>query len=226
MKQKPVRKWLLVGTLAALQSLSASAQNGQTASNAPAEPTTLQTASSPAMKPANAKAGQSAPSEPGAKSAAQLPTGTEEILKMFQAGVSKDVLKAYIETAQVAPPCAADLVTLKEHGVPDELTLALVKRGAELTAQANQASASNATPAKVTGTVNLNELLAAFRSGRFSSGNLDPEGYDYFRYYYLYPRTLASANQRLFSSPTFPAYPAWAPGYYSPWAFHPRPFAP
>jgi hypothetical protein len=96
----------------------------------------------------------------------------------------------------------------------------------ELSAQANQASGSNATPAKVTGTVSLNELLAAFRSGRFNSGNLDPEGYDYFRYYYLYPRTLASANERLYSSPTFPACPTWSPGYYSPWAFRPRPFAP
>jgi hypothetical protein len=145
---------------------------------------------------------------------------------MLQAGVSKEVLKAYIETAQIAPPNAADLVTLKERGAPDELTLALVKRGAELTAQANQASASNATPAKVSGTASLDELLAAFRSGRLNSGYLDPEGYDYFRYYYLYPRTLDSANQRLFSSPTFPSYPAWSPGYYSPWAFHPRPFVP
>ena len=226
MKLKPVRKWLVAGVLMAVQGLSAPAQNGLTSSPSPAAPTTPQMTSSPAMKPATVKVGPSDLSTPGAKSAVQQSTGTEEILKMLQAGVSKDVLKAYIETAQIAPPNAADLVTLKERGVPDELTLVLVKRGAELTAQANQASASNATPTKVTGTVSLNELLAAFRSGRFNSGNLDPEGYDYFRYYYLYPRTLASANQRLFSSPTFPAYPAWSPGYYSPWAFHPRPFAP
>src|ERR1039457_6607015 len=32
-----------------------------------------------------------------AKSTVQQPTATEEILKMLQAGVSKDVLKAYIE---------------------------------------------------------------------------------------------------------------------------------
>jgi hypothetical protein len=227
MKQKLVRNWLVAGTLVAVQGLSAPAQNGPTTSPAPAERATQQTASSPAMKPATAKAGQSDPSEPGVKSNAQQPTGVDEILKLLQAGVSKEVMKAYIETTPVAFPLSAiDLVTLKEHGLPDELTVALIKRGAELTAQVNQASASNAAPAKVSGTASLNELLAAFRSGRLNSGYLDPEGYDYFRYYYLYPRTLASANQRLFSSPTFPASPAWSPGYYSPWAFHPRPFAP
>ena len=213
MKLKPVvRKWLLAGVLMAVQGLSAPAQNGLTSSPSPAAPTPPQTTSSPAMKPATAKAGTSDPSTPGVKSTVQQPAGTEEILKMLQAGVSKEVLKAYIETAQVAPPNAADLVALKERGAPDELALALVKRGAELTAQANQASASNATPAKVTGTVSFDELVAAFRRGRFNSGNLDPESYDYFRYYYLYPRTLASANERLYSSPTFPAYPAWSPG--------------
>lgn len=226
MKQKLYRKWLLAGTLAALQGWSVLAQNGPKA-NSPAESTTPQIASSPTIKPATAKAGPSDPAEPGAKNTAQQPIGTEEILKMLQAGVSKDVMKAYIETAPATFPLSAtDLVTLKEHGVPDELTVALIKRGAELTAQANQAGASNATPVKVSGTMSLNELLAAFRSGRLNSGYLDPEGYDYFRYYYLYPRTLASANQRLFSSPTFPEYPAWSPGYYSPWALHPRWFAP
>ena len=103
--------------------------------------------------------------------------------------------------------------------------MALIKRGTELTAQASQAGASNAAPPMVSGTTSLDTLVAAIRRGQFSSGQLDPEGYDYFRYYYLYPRTLASANERLFSSPAFPP-PPYSRGYYSPWGFRPGPFAP
>jgi hypothetical protein len=110
--------------------------------------------------------------------------------------------------------------------VPDDVTVALIKRSAELTAQASQAGGTNTAPAKSSGTISLDALVAAIRRGQFSSGQLDPEGYDYFRYYYLYPRTLASANERLFSSPGFPVYPPYSRGYYSPWGFRPGPFGP
>jgi len=102
---------------------------------------------------------------------------------MLQAGVSKDVVKTYIETAQVASPLsAADIVMLKEHGVPDDVTVALIKRGAELAAQANQPGTGTPAPAKVTGTTSLDALVAALRRGQLNPGYLDPEGYDYFRY--------------------------------------------
>jgi len=227
MKQSFVRKWLVAGLLVAVQGLSAPAQNGQTSSPATSESATPQLTGSASVKPVTVKADQTEPSEAAAKGPTQYPTGVDEILKMLQAGVSKDVVKAYIETAQVASHLsAADLVTLKERGVPDELTLALMKRGAELAAQASQAGASTVVPAKVSGSLSLNELVAALRSGQLNPGSPDPEGYDYFRYYYLYPRTLASANERLYSSyPWFPGYGPYFPGYGSPWGFHPRPFA-
>jgi len=227
MKQDLVRKWLVIGMLVGLQALLASAQDGQTGASSPSDSATPQMPNRPSMKSAIVKAGQNEPAEPRATSPTQRQTGVDEILKMLQAGVSKEVMKAYIETAQVAfLLSAADIVTLKEHGVPDDLTVALIKRGAELTAQVNQAGASNAAPAKVSGTTSLDALAAALRSGQFNAGRLDPEGYDYFRYYYLYPRTLASANERLFSSPSFPVYPPYSRGYYSPWGFRPGPFGP
>ena len=144
------------------------------------------------------------------------------------AGVSKDVMQAYIETAPVVPHLsAADIVALKEHGMPDELTLALLKRGAELAAQAKPAAASPEAPARVTGTISLNELAAVLRSSQLNPGQLDPEGYDYFRYYYLFPRTIASANERILSSyPAFPAYGPCSSGYVSPLSWRPRSFAP
>ena len=227
MKQDLDRKWLVIGMLVGLQALLASAQDGQTGASSPSDSATPQIPNRPSMKPAIVKAGQNEPAEPRATSPTQRPTGVDEILKMLQAGVSKEVMKTYIETAPVASPLsAADIVTLKEHGVPDDLTMALMKRGAELAAQATQAGASNAAPAKVSGTTSLDALVAALRSGQFNAGRLDPEGYDYFRYYYLYPRTLASANERLFSSPSSPAFPGYSFGYYPPWGFRPRPFAP
>lgn len=227
MKQNLIRRWLVAGVLVAIQGLSAPAQNGQTGTPSPPESATPQLTSSASVKPVTVKVGQSEPSEPGAKSPTQYPTGVDEILKMVQAGVSKDVMKEYVETAQVASHLsAADILTLKEHGVPDDLTVALLKRGAELAAQAGGAGASNVVPARVSGTASLDALVTALRSGQLNPGHLDPEGYDYFRYYYLYPRTLAAANERLFSSPSFPVCPGYSPGYWSPWAFRPRPFAP
>ena len=135
-----------------------------------------------------------------------------EILRMQQAGVSTEVIKTYIESyPTVCDLSVTDLVALRKHGVPDELAVALVKREATLRAQASEAK--NRAPAP------------RAHLGRPSySGGLDPESYAYFQYYYLYPRTLAAANQRLFTpyppSPSFPLYPY---GYYGRLPFHPFP---
>ena len=228
MKQDLVRTWLVAGVLVALQGLSTPAQNGQTSTPSPLESAIPQSASGGSDKPATAQAGQNQNSEPRAKTPTQYPASVDEILKMVQAGVSREVMKSYIETTPVAPHLsAADIVTLKEHGVPDEIMVALMKRGAELAAQAKPVGASAEVPARVSGTISLNELAAVLRSSQLNPGQLDPEGYDYFRYYYLFPRTLASANERILSSyPAFPAYGPCSPGYASQWSSRPRSFAP
>jgi hypothetical protein len=223
MKQNPFRKWLLAGVLVAAQAFLAAAQTEPAAT--PSGP------SAPAPKPANnasvkpaGNASQNQASEPGATSHTPYSASMEEILRMVQAGVSKDVMKAYIDAAQVpAPLTAADLVALKERGVPDEITVALVKRDAELMAQSNAPAGGNAAQPPMSGRVSLDALVAALRGGQSGAGSLDPEGYDYFRYYYLYPRSLASANQRLWSScPPF-ACPGYPFGYWSPGLYRPRP---
>jgi hypothetical protein len=228
MKQDLVRKWLVAGVLVALQGFSAPAQDAQTSTPSPLESAIPQSPNGASDKPATAQTGQGQNSEPRAKTPTQNPASIDEILKMVQAGVSKEVMKSYIETTPIAPHLsAADIVTLKEHGVPDELTVALMKRGAELAAQAKPAGASSEAPARVSGTISLNGLAAVLRSSQLNPGQLDPEGYDYFRYYYLYPRTLASANERILSSyPAFPAYRPCSPGYASPWNLRSRSFAP
>jgi hypothetical protein len=228
MKQSFVRKWLAAGVLVAFQGVSVLAQNGPTTSPPPSESATPQLAGNAVVNPLTAKAAQNEPSEVIATGPAQAPLGVDEILRLLKAGVGKDVIKAYIETAPVAAHLSAsDLVTLKERGVPDDLTLALVKRGAELAGRGNQVGVSTAPPTKVSGSLSLSELLAVLRNGQINPGALNPEGYDYFRYYYLYPRTLASVNERLYSSyPWFAGCGPYGSGFGSPWAFRPRFFAP
>lgn len=104
-----------------------------------------------------------------------------------------EVIKAYVEnstlTCQLSP---TDLIALKQKNIPDDITTALLKQGAEVKAQTTKASVSNA--------------VATVAVRNLSTGVLDPESYEYFQHYYLYPRTLSSVYQRL------PPYPA--PYYY------------
>jgi len=126
-----------------------------------------------------------------------------EVLKMLDAKVSKEVIKAYID-GSTAPcnPTAADIIALKEHGATDDITTALLKRGTEVRAQAAQAAVANAG------------AVAA------APVRLDPESYDYFTQYYLYPRTLASVNQRLGIYPAPYPYGGYG-GYYPAMPFGP-----
>ncbi len=129
----------------------------------------------------------------------------EETVKLVRAGVNPELIKNYIESWPTPYRLnATDIIALKDRGVPDDITTALLKRGATL---------SKPAPA--------NKLQASARSGATPrSYVLDPEGYDYFQYYYLYPRTLAAANQRLFSPNlsyfSYYPYPYAAPFYSLP----------
>ena len=139
---------------------------------------------------------------------AKYSPGVDEILNMVQAGVSAEVIKTYIESSPVAYNLSpTDIITLKEHAVPDELTTALMMRGAALRLQVQQSTTPVGRPPPT---------RPYYR--------LDPESYDYFQYHYLYPRTLAAANQSFYSSGTFsPGFAPYGYGYYQPPAFWPWP---
>jgi hypothetical protein len=111
--------------------------------------------------------------------------GVAEILKMTDAGVNQDVIMAYIEASASAPqPTEKDVIAMKEHKVSDEVVKLLLKRGA--TARTESIKAKNEA------------VMNVMESRRQATGGVDPESYDYFRTYYLQPRALASANQRLY----------------------------
>jgi hypothetical protein len=221
MKQRLVGSGLIVGMLAAACTLRpAPAQDTQGSSTAP---NVLAAAGSGQADPVKAVGAPGKPDEGKPESNAGRTTkylaGVDEILNMVQTGVSTEVIKTYIESSPVAYSLsAADVIALKEHAVPDELTTAMMKRGAALKAEVRQAIA-------------FNSARPANAGGNRRYYRLDPEGYDYFQYYYLYPRTLAAANQSFYSpgafSPGFGSYGyGYGPGYYGPPPFWPlRPSA-
>jgi hypothetical protein len=198
MKTHPAFKFFAVALCSTLMAFGACAQNEPAPA---AAPKTAGTNDNKAVKPSDAT------DKPAPASA------IADILKMLDAGVSKEVVKVFIENSTVPYEAApADLIALKERGVSDEIAMAIMKRSAELKAQASQTPPANAavTPAQPP-VVNV------------VSRRLDPESYDYFEHYYLFPRTLASVNQTLGYRPSPFGYGGYYPGAYGyPRRFYPR----
>jgi len=120
--------------------------------------------------------------------------GVDDILKLADAGITTEVIKAYVEcSAPIIQLTAADIIALKSHDVADEIIILMVKRDAEARAAVNR--------------VRQDDLAVKLESRRRAAGGWDPEGYDYFQYHYLQPRALASGYQRL------------APYYYHPFSY-------
>ncbi len=193
------KAWKIVAYVGACMVAGASAQEvpGPVTGTTMLVPKQLNAAKADAAAKSDANTAQRA------DAAAPRSAGVDEILKMVQSGVSVEVTKAFIENSPVAYQLtAADVVALKAHAVPDEIVTAMIKRGAALRAEASQSSSPNSAVA-----------LPLDRT----SGALDPESYEYFQHYYLYPRTLAAANQRLYCPP--PGYSRSLPypyAYYGP----------
>lgn len=134
-----------------------------------------------------------------------LSRGVAEIVKLADAGVSLGVIKTYAECSPIPyQPTDVDIIALKQHKVGDEIVTVLLKRGAQVRAALAQAR---------------NEALArALAARRMAAGGLDPESYEYFQHYYLQPRALASAYERLAPYYYPPAYPYGGPGAMAPGA--------
>jgi len=71
--------------------------------------------------------------------------GIADILKMTDAGVGTEVVEAYVRnSATPYQPSAAEIIALKEHGVPSDVIVALLARGGELRSLAAQAQPDQA----------------------------------------------------------------------------------
>lgn len=134
----------------------------------------------------------------------------KEVVHLLKSGVSKDVVRAYVEHSPLNYHLsAADLITLKEQGVPDDITTAMLKRSEQLrpTSEPTQRGLVRRSPPQP---VAPNQFSGA--------RGLDPESYDFWWYHYAYPRALASANQWMASAPF-----AFQPYYGAPYPFMPQP---
>ncbi len=168
----------------------------------------------PAQGSAQAQTNRSPPVQPAAQLPAaealahgRISTNLEPILRMNDAGVSKEVIRTYVETAMVSwEPTPEDLIALKAHGVPDDIAAALLKRAERTRAEQPRAKLP----------------LSALQGTQAGYLRLDPESYDYFQYYYLQPRALAAAAERLslYRPPNLWSYPGpFVP--YSYWSVDP-----
>jgi hypothetical protein len=213
MKLLSIGKLLMAGTLiGAVVMARAVAQEGQAAKpTAPA----AENKGSDSVKHVE-ETGK--PKEISSQASALPSAGIKDILQMLDAGVSKDIIKTYLENLPVALDVSpADLIVLKQRGVSDEIRTTLLKRCADIRTQSAQASAGAKTSSPAPNAAIPAAAVLVDSNRRDVSVHLDPEGYDYFWYNYLYPRTLASANERMgyYSAPYF--Y-----GYYPPSVFSPR----
>ena len=147
-----------------------------------------------------------------ASAAANTAKPVQDIIRLTDAGVSKGVIIAHIENAAPYVPTVDEIIALKKHDVADEITAALVKRGAER---------PRPVPPRSRGLSQRGPINYRI------DGPLDPESYEFWWYHYAYPRTLSYAYERLYPyspltpSPYFRPAPFSSPGYRSadfpPW---------
>jgi len=116
-----------------------------------------------------------------------------DIIRMMDAGVSKEVIHVYIENSPARATTPDDLIALKQHAAPDNLTTALIKRTSEAKTQSIQTREKPAGPPPI------------FRN----PSRLDPEGYDFWYYHYACPRALSAGGLYPYS----PYQPYWAPPF-------------
>ncbi|HEX2972178.1 MAG TPA: hypothetical protein VHP11_07585 [Tepidisphaeraceae bacterium] len=208
---------LFIGTLQGWPAISQESQNSSPTVLPPGTPTTRHEESIGAR----AASQPSGASESAAEETAKLSPAAAQVLKMIQAGVSKEVISTYIDQAPISRPLTAtDVIELKNKGVPDELIAGLLNRAREisaLVAQARSDAANTPNPP------DANPVMPGPNTG-LNNGVMDPESYEFWWYHYAYPRALAEANKRIFSSyQPFFEYPSDFYGYYPPLPFSPQP---
>jgi hypothetical protein len=73
-----------------------------------------------------------------------LSPAIRDILKMVDAKVDQTVILTYIKNSPIPYSLTAtEIIALKQRGVPDELTAAVVEHGGQVRAQLAQAAAQN-----------------------------------------------------------------------------------
>jgi hypothetical protein len=132
--------------------------------------------------------------------------GVRDVLKMLDAKVDPGVIRAYINNSPIPfNPSAAEIIALKQRGVPDDIITALMQRGAEVRAQMAQAATQSA--------VQTPNAPPAGYPYDYSAASSYAYPYDYAGYPYAYPNYGYPYNYWGYNS-----YYPWS--YYSPFFFN------
>ena len=113
------------------------------------------------------------------------------VLKLVNANVSKEIIVAYITNSPAFVVTAEDVITLKNHGVPDDITTFLL---------------SHAAQAKPKAPVTAAPVVMEVRPATRTVQTINPESYEFWYRNYAYPRA------RYYSERWYPSHP-YAPGY-------------
>jgi hypothetical protein len=138
----------------------------------------------------------SSPAQPGqaavsanvaiSETQAHFSPGVRDVLKMIDAKVDASVVIAYIKNSPTAyNPTAAEIIALKQRGVPDEIVTTLIQRGAEVRAQIAQSAQANAPLTPPAG-----GMAPAYGYGNATPEDVYPYYADYgygYPYYASYP---------------------------------------
>jgi hypothetical protein len=139
--------------------------------------------------------------------------GIHDVLKMLDAKVDMEVIKAYIKNSPIPfNPSATEIIALKNHGVPDDLITAMIQHGAEVRAQLAQSAQMAAPPTSPTtaapgysygGTTPYPDYSSSYPYDYSSYGYGYPN-YPYYGYPYYYG----------YGYPYYPYYSWWFSTYY------------
>jgi hypothetical protein len=119
------------------------------------------------------------------------PAGVGEIVKMMNAGVDNNIIKAYIHGSFMYWNLSSqDIINLKQQGFPSDLMAAMLQRDSELRDQAMQAAQANPNPPSTTTDYGTNVPTVAtptYDSGQYAGNSAYPVDYSYPDYGYSYP---------------------------------------
>jgi hypothetical protein len=135
--------------------------------------------------------------------ASKYSAGIGDILKMLDAGVPKDVLKAYIDNSPVAyRPGADEIIALHKRGVSSEIITALLHRGEEVRSKEAQVKrAAQSLPVRrVTA-----QLPTSYAPAEADALAPQPD----------YPAYSSAYSYPAYSYPTYWSYSYVSPYYYS-----------
>jgi hypothetical protein len=148
--------------------------------------------------------------------AATYSAGVAEIVKMVDAKVDPQVIKAYIKNSPIPySPTSSEIIALKEHGVSDDILTTMMQRGAEVRAQ-GAAAANQAPPAPMAPGGYGYTPVPTYGSDYGSAPYVDYSyGYPYYGYpYYGYPYSYSWYGYPYYYYPFYCGYYGCGNHYY------------